>query len=218
MTGDSSHDLIERLVGDLQAVRRTPPLRSLFGTCLGVAALIGLAVLGVYGLKPGLMASLLGDPVYAAVLVGLVVSLVAGCLAALASAVPGRESVVRGGAAAALGGLVLAAGVGVASAAWGDADVALGSADGVCILRGMLFAALPGTAVLWLAARGWSGRPSHTVALGLVGAGATGALLVHLTCPAVDPLHLVWTHTSTPLLLAAALTAVLTPVMGRLAR
>jgi hypothetical protein len=223
VTRDPSHDLIERLAGDLRPVRRLPPLAALLAGPLAAAAAVGALVLAVYHPRPELGSTLLHDPVYASVLLGLVLAGVGGCIAALASAVPGREAALRAAGATAAGGLLLA----VAFAALGTPWAAEGSAEGtsgiglrdtMCILRGSLFALLPAAVVLVSAARGWSGRPAATVAWGLLGAGAAGALFVHLTCPAVNPLHLLCTHTATPLLLAAALTAVLAPAMRRFAR
>jgi hypothetical protein len=145
--------------------------------------------------------------------------------AALASVVPGRERLLRGAAAVAIAGLAVAVVPAAVATPWpalqqGDlfSFSSFNSLAGGCVLRGALLAVVPAAAILAFAARGWSARPAVTVAFGLVGAGAVGALLVHLSCPAADPLHLLRAHTSTPFVLLLLFTAPFAPAMRRWAR
>ncbi len=219
MSRDPTRHLIERLSTNLAPVQPVAPLASTLAALMGVALLVGGAVLAVYHPKPALWTTFVGDPTYASVLVGLSLAVVGGCLGTLASVIPGREAVMRVGVAAAVVGLLLAVGGAAATTPW--SEVALSSefpGHGMCIVRGVGFAIVPGFAAFYAATRGWSGRPEITVVLALLGTGAVGALLVHLTCPAIDPFHVLCTHTSTPLLLTAVLTAALLPLVRRYAR
>lgn len=218
MTGeDPSRQLIERLAADLQPVRPIAPLhRSFAAVLVGALALAGVT-LAVAGPQPDVWTRLAEHASWGAVLVGLAAAVAGAGLAALASVVPGREAVVRAGAGLAALGLALGAAA-AASAVWGGGDGSLAPAELWCIARGAVFAAPPAALVLYAASRGWAGRPGRTVALGLVAAGAVGAAVVHLSCPAVAPLHLLCTHAGTPLLLAAVGTALVLPAMRARAR
>jgi hypothetical protein len=216
---DPSRDLIQELASGLEPVRPIPRVGLLLAGVLGVAAVVALGVFAIVGSKPGLWTALAGDDTYACVCVGLVLAMLGGCTAALASAVPGRERLQRVAAVVAIAGLAGAVVPAVVATPWGEPGLAnLLSFPRGCIARGALLAVLPAAAVLALAARGWSARPGLTVAFGLLGSGAVGALLVHLTCPAADPFHLLSTHTSTPFLLVLLLTAPFAPAMRRWAR
>jgi hypothetical protein len=216
---DAARDLIDRLATDLQPVRVLAPLPlRLAGVLLG-ACLAACLVLAVYPLRDALWETFASNATWASVLVGLALAGVGGLLGALASVIPGREKAVWAGAVAAGVGLTLSVGASAAAvlASGADASGVTGS-HLMCIPRGACFALLPAAVAFYAAAKGWSGRPGITVCLALLGAGAFGALLVHLTCPATSPLHVLCTHTSTPLILAAALTAALLPLMRRWAR
>jgi hypothetical protein len=219
MSRDPTGHLIDRLATDLAPVRPITALPVSLAQVLGAAAAFAAVVLVVYEPKAALWASFVGDPIYASVLAGLALAVVAACLAALASVIPGRETVQRAAVAATGVGLVVAVGVAALHTPW--AQVSLGEELGtrfMCILRGAGFAIVPGLAVLYAATRGWSGSPARTAFLGLLGAGSLGALLVHLTCPASEPFHVLCTHSATPLLIALSLTLAVAPTVRRLAR
>jgi hypothetical protein len=219
MTRDLAHDLIDRLAADLEPVRPIAPLGVTLAAVLASAALVGGVILSFYDLHAELWTTFMHDRTYAGVLVGLGLAVLGGCLAALASVVPGREAVLRAGAGLVFGGLLLAVGVAAATTRWAEASFPAASADHLmCIVRGVGFGLVPAAVVLFAAARGWSARPRLTVSMALLGTGASGALLVHLTCPAIDPLHVLCTHTSTPILMAVLFTALLVPAMRRWAR
>jgi hypothetical protein len=210
--------LIDQLASDLEPVTPIAPVPRMLALVFAAVAVAAIPAFALYGLRPGFVDGFLSDVTYASVLVGLVLAVGGASAAALGSAIPGREALVRNGAGLAVGGLLLAIAVAAGMTPWGTAHFEEPIAQLACVARGCAFAVLPAVAVLALAARGWTGRPDWTVALGLLGTGAAGALLVHLTCPAIDPLHVLYTHTSTPVLVTLVLTAALTPLMRRLAR
>lgn len=218
MSPERTEALIAKLVSDLEPVRPIAPIPRSLAAVFGVTTLVGAVVFAVYGLKPDPWSGFVTDATYAGVSIGLVAAGVGGCMGALASVIPGREGLLRLGAGLALGGILLGVGVAAWMTPWGHASLEDPLAHMSCVGRGTLLAVLPALAVWLLATRGWSGRPDVTVALGLLGTGAAGALLVHLTCPAVEPLHVLCTHMSIPLLFTLLLTAALTPAMRRLAR
>lgn len=216
---DAARDLIDRLATDLEPVRVIAPLPLRLGVVLLGAGLAGWLVLRVHPLRDAVWETFATDATWASVLVGLALAVFGGLLGALASVVPGRETVVRVGAVATGIGLALGVAVSAAAAVASGADPSgVRGSHLMCIPRGACFALLPAAIAFYAAARGWSGRPEVTVSLALLGTGAFGALLVHLTCPAVEPLHVLCTHTSTPLILAVVLTGALLPLMRRWAR
>ena len=218
MSPDPSHDLIDELVARLEPVRPIAPIGRRLALLLAVPLPVALVAFAVYGLPQG-RGGLLGDLPFTGVLVGLALAALGACTSALASVVPGRETLQRVAGGLALLGLAMAVGVGAVRTPWGQAAHAGALTQSlVCIGHGVLFAGLPILAALLLAARGWSGRPGVTVVSVLVGGGAAGALIVHLICPATSAFHVLCAHTSTPLLLAAGLGALLAPAMRRWAR
>ena len=189
----ATNRLIDQLAGDLEPVTPIASIPRMMGVVFAAVAVVALAAFGIYGLRDGFVNGFLSDLTYASVLVGLTLAVGAASSASLASVIPGRESLVRLGAGVALAGLGLAIAVAAATTPWQSAQFEQPLEQMSCIARGCLFAALPAVAVLALAARGWSGRPAWTVGLGLLGTGAAGALLVHLTVSghrsASCPLH-----------------------------
>jgi len=215
---DPAQRLIDQLASDLEPVQPIAPIPRGLAAVAAVTLAVALVAFGVYGLRANLWGDFVGDVTWAGVLVGLALAVIGACTATLASVVPGRERLLGAGAAAAGVGIALAVAVAAAATPWGSPRFDAPLSQLACVVRGSAFAGLPALVVLGLAARGWAARPGWTAALGMLGAGAVGALLVHLTCPAVAPLHLLCTHASTPLLLATGLGLALAPLMRRLAR
>ena len=140
MTRDLAHDLIDRLAADLEPVRPIAPLGVTLAVVLASAALVGGVVLSFYDLHAELWTTFMHDRTYGGVLVGLGLAVLGGCLAALASVVPGREAVLRGGAGLVFGGLLLAVGVAAATTRWAEASFPAASAGHLmCIVRGVGF-------------------------------------------------------------------------------
>lgn len=221
MSGRSDEEtrgLIEKLAADLEPVEPIPAVSRTLANIFGVIGVLGAIVFVFYDLKPELWHRFVTDVTWASVGIGLALAIVGGCLGAFASVIPGREGLTRLGGGLAVLGLLLAVGVAAGATSWSHARLEHPLAQMSCVLRGTVFAVVPAVVAVSLAARGWAGRPDLTVVLALLGAGSVGALLVHLTCPAVDPLHLLSTHTSTPILIVVVLTAALVPFMRRWAR
>ena len=218
MSRERTDALVAKLAADLEPVKPIAPIwQGVVGLFL-VAAFVAVGVIASQGPTPTLWAHFLRDLTYAAVLVGLVAAVAGSWTGALASVVPGRELLLRLGAGIAVGGLLLGLCVAGWLTPWGSAQLEPASSLLACIGRAAGFALLPALAALGLTARGWSGRPEVTVGLAVLGAGAAGALLVHLTCPTVEPLHALFAHVSPPILITLLVTGAVAPSMGRWAR
>jgi hypothetical protein len=219
VSADPTRSLIAQLVGDLTPVKPVPPLWLALTLVLAAAAPVALAAWGMQGLRNGPWLDFSADPAFAGVLIGLAAIAVGGCVAGLASAIPGRGAAAISAAALATSGALLAIGVSAAiSLRQSGQPLGLTLADPPCIAWAVVFSALPVAAGIGLCSRGWAARPSLTAALTLLGAGAIGALLVHATCPVVEARHLLLGHCSTPLLLSAAGAVLLGPWLRRRAR
>ena len=191
--------LIRELVRDLQPVVRLPRLLSIASTVAGAAAVsAGLYLSVVLALGVGIQAP-------ASLEIGAragLLALGAGALTfALASAVPGRESLRWIGLTAALSGAALAllsipltAGVGeeTIGAAWlGSVAFCTGAAS---------LLALPASAILLrFLIRAHPFRPSRALALGAIGGLALAVLPVQLACNVDGSLHGLVGHSLAPL-------------------
>ena len=218
MSRERTDALVAKLAADLAPVKPIAPIwQGVVGLFL-VASLVAAGVFASQEPVPALWGHFLRDLTYAAVLVGLVAAAVGSWTGALASVVPGRELPLQLGSGIAVAGLLFALCVAGWLTPWGSVQLEPASSLLACIGRAAGFALLPALAALALTARGWSGRPAVTVALGVLGAGAAGALLVHLTCPTVEPLHALFAHVSPPILITLLVTGAVAPSMGRWAR
>ena len=218
MSRERTDALIAKLAADLELVKPIAPIWQGVAGLFLVAAFTAAGVFASQGPTPSVWSNFLRDLTYAAVLIGLVAAVAGSWTGALASVIPGRELLLRLGSGVAVAGLLLALCVAAWLTPWGSARLEPAASLLACIGRAAGFAALPAAAALGLTARGWSGRPAVTVGLGVLGAGAAGALLVHLTCPTVEPLHALFTHASPPILIALLVTGAMAPSMGRWAR
>ncbi len=191
--------LIRELVQDLRPVVRLPRLHSIASTVAGAAAVsAGLYLSVAFALGVGIQAPV-GLEIGAST--GLLV-LGAGALTfALASAVPGRESLRWIGLTAALSGAALAMlsiplTVGADEEATGVAW--LGSAA-FCTAAASLLA-LPTSAILLrFVIRAHPFRPSRALALGAIGGLALAVLPVQLACNVDGSLHGLVGHSLAPL-------------------
>ena len=209
----ATEDFARSLAHDLRPLRPLPRLRVVF---LGLVVLWGVGILQ-FGLFAGSATRLWAavawhDPLFAAVLVGLVLAAGGAITCALARAIPGREVTARLGGGIAFLGLLLAIG----TAAWGaigsGASLPL-SASFICVGRACGVALLPLIAALAFLAWATTPRPSATVALAVAGAVAAGATLIHAGCPAGEAFHILVGHALAPLLVAAAITLPLSPLL-----
>lgn len=189
-------------------MRRVPRLRLVLGI---VAMLWGAAVVvnwmsGV-GVRPDAWTLLRTEPGFTLIFFGLLVLASGALLVAVAASVPGREQVARVGRWMAWGGglvgcviapawiLLQAAGISF----WPQQD------DFYCVRGALRVAILPGLAavgfVFWAAPH----RPALVALLGVVGAAALGAVVVHAACPVVGARHWILGHALAPLQIALVL-------------
>ncbi|MBW2373413.1 MAG: DUF1109 family protein, partial [Deltaproteobacteria bacterium] len=152
--------------------------------------------------------ALTGDPGFLVVLAGLGIAAVGATLGALASAVPGREDEARLALRSGLAGLALACAGGVwvtLDAGPATAELALGDSVS-CLVRASLLGLAPAIIAWAFLSRTVPRRPYAGVAASAVCAVALGAMLVHATCRAEDPLHMLLGHSLAPLWVALAVT------------
>jgi hypothetical protein len=141
-------------------------------------------------------------------------------IAALAEAVPGRRGAVRAGGATAL------VGIGLAAAGSFSAVVAAGSAPSeipvdralACLGRSCVLGALPALIACVLLARACLRRPLLGAAVAAAGGISLGAVAVHASCAAREPLHVLLGHTLGPVAAALLLALPLTILVRRLRR
>ena len=72
----------------------------------------------------------------------------------------------------------------------------------MCFERAAMFSLLPAGVVLSFLVRGWIAYPVRAALIALVGSGALGALIVHLSCDYIAPRHVIVSHMSVPIVLA----------------
>lgn len=216
MSEAASERLVRELARDLRPVRRVARLR-VAGLGAAAAGLLAAALaLGLSGLRQDLGGLLASAPGFAALFGGLALAAVGGALAALGASVPGRDGVERLGlallaAAAALGmvagPLLWVLPAGAASPPW--------TRDGVCLLGALLVGLAPAAALVGFVSGAAPQRPPLVMGLVVAGAVATGALVVHATCPFAGLRHLVLGHALAPLLAALVLAAPLAWLLRR---
>ena len=216
MRDDPAFDLIDSLSTDLVRVRRIPPLSVAVAAVAGAGAVLTGAVLSMHNAQ---LDRVLHDTSALLVLLGLLAVAAGGCVAGLASAIPGRDRAGLVGCGIALAGLTLALGAGFASAAWGTPlPVRPPGAEVRCMSWGLAFGLVPLALGFVLVSRGFSPRPPVTVGLTLLGTSAIGALIVQLTCAIGDARHVLVGHSATPLLLGGIGLAIAMLVARRPAR
>ena len=194
--------LIDGLLEDLEPVRPLPRLRTAFAVVLSTwTAVLGL-VLWSQDSVPGATLVLV-DRVYLVSFLGLIAASAGATLSSLAASRPGRERVET------LGLLVTVAGLSVAALVCVIGILALGAtapsppgADRMCFEKGAFLSLLPAGVILSFLVRGWSAHPIRAALVGMLAAGALGAVIVHLSCGVVAPSHLMKGHMSVPLALA----------------
>jgi hypothetical protein len=211
--------LVRELVRDLRPVRRVPALRVAAAGVLAVAGGVALWLLATRGARPTLGADLSHDLAFASVFAGLALAGAAGTVAALASAVPGRESAARIATALAAAGLGAAALV--AGAEVGLRGLAAGSPpanDWICFRQAWSLSALPSLLLVALVLRGWVQAPLRTAATALAGGLALGAFLGLASCVSWGPRHLLLGHVGPPVVAVLVAALPLGALVRRFAR
>jgi hypothetical protein len=202
MTGRSTEDLVQQLVQNLPPVK---PIARLRVAAAGVVALWVAAVVAMgwmTGAWPRFGESAYwSDPITVAALFGLTVVAAGAVVAALASAVPGREPLARVGRISAGSAAVWLIGCGLWAVAGGEnefaASLLAGSAS--CFAHALLLAMPAALAASFYLSRGAPQRRLIASGAAAAGAAGLGAVAVHATCSAVGSFHLLLGHCLTPI-------------------
>jgi len=203
MTGRSTEDLVQQLVQNLPPVK---PIARLRVAAAGVVALSIAAVVAT-GWMTGAWprfgeAAFWSDPLSVAILFGLTVTAAGAVVAALASAVPGREPLARAGRVGAGAAVVYLLGCGLWAVAGGESESAanLFAGSASCFTHALVLAIPAALAASFYLSRG---APQHRlIASGVAAAGAAGlgAVAVHATCSMAGGFHLLLGHCLTPVI------------------
>jgi hypothetical protein len=196
----STQSLMNELVRDLQPVRRYPSLR----VAAGVVIALTLPLFAVTGVRPDLIEITRAWPSFAIVLVGLAIAAIGGIVAGAARSVPGRERAGRGGAALVAlglgaGGISCLVGLMTVGASAGSPS----ATDLGCLVGAVGLSIVPALAMIYWMAKGSVADATLTAGLGIAGAAALGALLVHLECAGWGPRHILLGHIAGPVVLAS---------------
>jgi len=203
MTGRSTDDLVQQLVHNLPPVK---PIARLRVAAAGIVALWVAAVVAtgwMTGAWPRIgEAAFWSDPITVAILLGLTGAAAGAVVAALASAVPGRESLARAGRISAGTAVVWSVGWGLWAVVGGESETAasLFAGSASCLVHALVLAVPAALAASFYLSRG---APQHRLfASGVAAAGAAGlgALAVHATCSVAGGFHLLLSHCLTPVI------------------
>jgi len=203
MTGRSTEDLAAQLVRNLSPVK---PIARLRVAAAGVVALWVAAVV-VTGWTTGAWPQLgdmafWRDPIAVTILLGLGFVAAAAVVAALASAIPGRERLAQasGIGAGLAAAWLIGCGLWAVGASPPEATGVVFTGCASCLAHALVLAMPAALAVGHYLSRG---APQHRrFASGVAAAGAAGlgALAVHTTCSMAGGFHLLLGHCSTPLI------------------
>ncbi|MCH8083727.1 MAG: DUF1109 family protein [Myxococcales bacterium] len=218
MTGRSTEDLAQQLVRDLPPVKPIARLR-VAGSLVASLSVVAVVATGwMTGEWPRFGEAVFwSDPIRVAVLLGLMIAAAGAVVAALASAIPGREPLARAGWISAGLAAVGSIGCGLWAVAGGESEFAAsllaGSAS--CFAHALLLAIPAALAASFYISRG---APQHRlIASGAAAAGSAGlgAVAVHATCSAVGSFHLLLGHCLTPIAAGLLFALPLAVLVGR---
>lgn len=212
-------ELIDALVHDLEPVRRFPSLPAALAI-VGVAWLVLAAVLWrlMHPDWAEVGAKVVTDPWFAAVLGGLGAAALGGALAAIASVVPGRETLERRARTVGGAGLAAAVTAGLVAtvAGLGDPPPAL-SKDVTCFVLGATVGVAPALALVLLVRWGLVLRPWRSATGALLGAFGLGGLAVQIGCHYPGARHMLLGHVGVPVVMGAVLLVPLVLLVRRFA-
>ena len=187
--------LIDRLVADASPVRRLGDPRRRAALWAAIAVACTAAGIAWFGVRGDLLGALTFLPFDVRVAL-LAATMWLAVLAALRLAVPGADprAWTRWWPIALLGLVIAAVGLeAVVAAVWGGGAGAP-SFHWRCVAKIFIVEAVPAIAVIALIRRAVSLDPVWTIVLGLVAAGAAGALASEITCPVRFPMHVLLWH------------------------
>ena len=202
----STEDLVHDLAADVAPVRSIASLRmaAAGALLLWIAMVVASWALGAS--VPSLDWNVqLGEPTRGGVLIGLALAGGGALLAALASAVPGRESAARAGTMVACAGLVVGIGAGLTGALSSGTETERASLGFACTARALLFALPPAYAICAYLLRGVVARGGVAPGLAAGAALGLGAFAVHLFCPLLGGGHVFLGHCAGPVIVAGLL-------------
>jgi len=218
----STEELIRELAGDLPAVRPLGRVRAVLAFALAVSlpfyawwyASHGLRHQFVEGQVPGLM-YLLAASTLALLAAG-------GLVCGLTSAIPGRENDARAGRLIFVAGALIALAALFVRGFVDETTLLEGFVSSQGCIRGAVLLSLPAGLVIGrYVMRGAARSRPAALAVGFAGGVGLAAVIVHLTCPHPDALHMVVGHAAAPLYagvglmaLASVLAAVVRPGQG----
>lgn len=209
--------LIDDLVDDLAPVRRFPrpsvALAGVFVTWL-VAAVLAWRLFHPSARE--LAGRLSSEWPFGLVLVGLAVAAAAGCAAAIAGVIPGRETAETGGRRVAWAGLALCVGAGVVATLVDPGQTPLRK-DVACFVLGAAVGVPPALALVVLERWGVVQRPARSAALALLGAFALGGVAVQIGCHDPGARHVLLGHVGIPVVVTAIGLAPLLALVRRFA-
>jgi hypothetical protein len=214
----NTDQLIERLVADVKPVRRllAPTERAALWTAL---ALVAVATGVVYfGVRHDI-ASVWSNAGLLARLVLLATTMWLSVVAAFRLSVPGGETraFARWWPLVLLGVLV-AVSAGEVVAAWLVGDPGSPLRSWTCVRKVAFVGAVPAIVSIVLISRGFAVEPRWTAMLGVLAAGAAGALTSELACPIQAPVHIMLWHIA-PVVVSTAVGALVgTLVVERMLR
>jgi len=212
-------ELIESLVADLRPVHRFPRV----GTALAIvlAAWSGLAFAAWRLLQARLgdvLARVSGDATFVLLVGALLVAALAGSIAAIASAVPGREAIERAGLRAAGVGLGAAVAAGLVATALGvGAGTTPPAKDLACFTLGTTVGLPPLVALVVLERWGFVQRPGRSGLLAVIGALGLGALAIQVCCHYPGARHMLLGHVGVPVVAGALLLGPVVHIVRRFA-
>jgi hypothetical protein len=214
----STESLLRELPQNLEPVRPIPRLRSVLLVLLGIF----LVVVGVEAWMRGRLPLLVegapwSDPPFLTLLAGLALTAGGAIVAALAGAVPGRETAARAGRALGLAGVLLASGGGlwaVLRAELTEPKLPIVSSL-QCLGRASALGLVPALFLCVFLVRAFERRPLLGTGFACVGALALGSVVVHASCPHVGALHVLMGHWASPFALALLLALPLSRLVRR---
>jgi hypothetical protein len=203
MTGRSTEDLVQQLVRNLSPVK---PIARLRVAAAGVVALWVAAVVAtawMTGTWPRFGDTEFWlDPIAITILLGLGCVAVAAVVAALASAIPGRERLAQ---ASGMGAGLAAIGL-IGCGLWavdGNATESAGSlfaGCASCLAHALVLAIPAALAASYYLSRGAPHHRRFASGVAAAGAAGLGALAVHATCSMAGGFHLLLGHCLTPMI------------------
>ena len=202
MTSRSTEDLTQQLVRDLPPVKPIARLRVAASVVVALSVAAVVATGWMTGKWPRFgEAAFWSDPITVAILLGLMVTAAGAVVAALASAVPGREPLARAGWISAGSAAVWSIGCGVWAAAGGESESAasLFAGSASCLAHALVLAIPAALAASFYLSRGAPQRRLIASGVAAAGAAGLGAVAVHATCSTGGGVHLLLGHCLTPI-------------------